>query len=204
MSGIAFNFPGREAEKAAASATFIGGYDADHIPRALRTDAHGRLLAGAQTASASRVITRPSNTTAYAAGDVIGDTGGSAIHELANAGPAGGMVVLTKFLLAIGLSAVPSGMAGFTVHFYNASPTAIADNAAFDLVAADVGKYLGSMALGAATDRGAILIASALERTMTLQLADGSTSLFFELVTDAAFTPASATLYTATADFLAV
>jgi hypothetical protein len=32
-------------------------------------------------------ITRPSNTTAYTAGDVVGDTGGSAIISLTAAGP---------------------------------------------------------------------------------------------------------------------
>jgi hypothetical protein len=34
-------------------------------------------------------ITRPSNTTAYTAGDVVGDTGGSAIVSLTSAGPSG-------------------------------------------------------------------------------------------------------------------
>jgi hypothetical protein len=34
-------------------------------------------------------ITRPSNATAYTAGDVVGDTGGSAIISLTAAGPSG-------------------------------------------------------------------------------------------------------------------
>ena len=44
-------------------------------------------------------ITRPSNTTAYTAGDVVGDTSGSAIITLSNIGPSGGYVLVQSVSL---------------------------------------------------------------------------------------------------------
>lgn len=80
-------------------------------------------------------ITRPSDTTAYTAGDVVGDTGGSAIIALASIGPASGYVIVQSASLVFSDSSVPSGMTSFRLHFHSASPTAIAD--------ADAARLLG-------------------------------------------------------------
>ena len=88
-------------------------------------------------------ITRPSNTTAYTAGDVVGDTSGSATITLSNIGPSGGYVLVQSVSLVFSDSTVISGMGSYRLHFYSASPTAIADNAVFDLVSGERANYLG-------------------------------------------------------------
>jgi hypothetical protein len=86
-------------------------------------------------------------------------------------------------------------MSTFRLHFYTASPTAIADNAAFDLVSGDVAKYAGYVDLTTPADFGSILFTQADYCGTAIKLATGSTSLFCELETKGAYTPASATLY---------
>lgn len=142
-------------------------------------------------------ITRPSNTTAYDAGDVIGiaDAGtpanaGSAIHSLTAAGPSGGTVIIIASEFEIDVSAVPSGMNNFRLHLYNASPTAILDNAAWDHAANDRTKYLGFIDLGTPVDQGSTLFVQA-EQYKPVKLATGSTTLYAELVTVGGYTPTS-------------
>ena len=109
----------------------------DEIFARRRTDgtyAAGIVSAGFRT---TVTVTRPSNATAYTAGDVVGDTSGSAILTFSNMGPNSGYVLIQSAALIFSDSAVPSGMGSFRVHLYSASPTAIADNAAYDLVSAD-------------------------------------------------------------------
>jgi len=140
-------------------------------------------------------VTRPSNTTAYTAGDVIGDTSGSAIITLSNIGPSGGYVLLQSVRLFIGNTSVPAGMSGFRLHLYTASPTAIADNAAFDLVSGEVANYAGYIDLPTPQDLGSTLFTQADYCGTAVKLASASTSLFAELETRGAYTPASGTTY---------
>jgi len=138
---------------------------------------------------------RPSNTTAYTAGDVVGGTGGSAIHTLTTAGPSGGYVLIQSISMATHDASVPSGMSSFRVHFYNASPTAIADNAAFDLLTADHGKYLGFVDLPTPQDFGSSIYTQTDYPGRLIKLAAASTSLFIEIETKGAFTPVSAVTF---------
>jgi hypothetical protein len=151
---------------------------------------------------AAVTIARPDNTTGYTAGDVIGiaDSGtpanaGSAIHTLSNIGPAGGFILVQSVRLMIGLSAVTSGMGAFRLHLYTASPTAILDNAAFDLVSGEVSSYAGYVDLPAPQDFGSILMTQADYPGTLIKLAAGSSTLYAELETKGTFTPASGTLY---------
>lgn len=148
-------------------------------------------------------ITRPSNATAYTAGDVIGDTGGSAILSLTSAGPSSGHLLITDVSLLIALAAVPSGMTTFRLELYDVSGTAIADNAVWDLPSGDRTKYLGSIALGAPIDKGATLFARVDNLAMRVKLTGGST-LYGQLVTEGAFTPTSAEVYILTVGGVAV
>lgn len=163
--------------------------------------------AGTATTYPSSVTwTRPSNTTEYTAGDVLGVTdggnAGSAIHEFTSVGPAGATVKLTELKLQINVASVPSGMGNFRLHFYNASPTAILDNAAFDLVANDRAKYLGYVDLVTPADFGSTLITqNPIPRDATFQLASGQTSLWAQLETRATYTPTSAAVKTLAATF---
>lgn len=141
-------------------------------------------------------FTRPSNTTAYDALDVVGDTGGSAILTLPNAGMRGGAVQIQSVSLTVGVSSVPSGMAAFRLHAFVSSPTAIADNAPFNLAVADVSRYRGFVDIPAPVDFGEVLFAQSDYAGRMIRLGDGSTDLFFILQTIAAYTPSSATVYT--------
>ena len=137
-------------------------------------------------------ITRPSNATAYTAGDVVGDTGGSAIISLTDAGPSGGFVIIQSASLVFSDSAVPSGMGAFRVHLYSASPTAIADNAAFDLVSGDRDTYMGYVDLPAPQDLGSSIYTQTDYPGRLIKLAAASTTLFVEIETRGAYTPVSA------------
>ena len=151
---------------------------------------------------AAVTITRPSNTTGYTAGDVIGiaDSGtpanaGSAIITLPSIGPSGGYVLIQSVRLMIGNTTVPAGMGAFRLHLYMEAPGAVLDNAAFDLVSGDVGKYAGYVDLPAPQDLGSIIMTQADYPGTLIKLAAGSTSLFAELETRNAYTPASGTVY---------
>ena len=137
-------------------------------------------------------ITRPSNTTAYTAGDVVGDTGGSAIISLSAAGPSAGFAIIQSVSLVFSDSAVPSGMGAFRLHLYSVSPTAITDNAAFDLLSGDRATYMGFIDLPTPSDFGSSLYTQTDYPGRLIKLGGGSTTLFAELETRAAYTPVSA------------
>ena len=169
----------------------------------LSLDTDGGIAVNSKAYRAVVSFARPSNTTAYTAGDVIGvaDTGtpanaGSAINTLTSIGPAGGYVLIQSVELLIGNTSVPSGMSGFRLHLYTASPTAVLDNAAFDLVSGEVANYVGFVDLPAPQDLGSILYSQADYSGRLIKLASASTSLFAELQTIGAYTPASGTVYT--------
>jgi hypothetical protein len=156
------------------------------------SDNSSSLTVDGKAYRAAVTITRPSNTTAYAAGDVVGDTGGSAIITLSSIGPTAGHVIIQSVSLVFSDASVPSGMGGFRVHFYSASPTAIADNAAFDLVSGERANYLGYVDLPTPSDLGSTLYTQTDYTGRLVKLASASTSLFAEIETRAAYTPASA------------
>ena len=169
----------------------------------LSLDADGGIAVNSKAYRAVVSFARPSNTTGYTAGDVIGvaDSGtpanaGSAIHTLNSIGPAGGYVLLQSAELFIGNASVPGGMSGFRLHLYTSSPTAILDNAAFDLVSGEVANYVGFVDLPAVQDLGSILYTQADYSGRLIKLASASTSMFAELQTIGAYTPASGTVYT--------
>jgi len=141
--------------------------------------------------STSVTITRPSDTTAYTAGDVIGDTNGSAIFTFANMGKAtGGEVLITS--IEFELDVATSAIGQVNLRLYNAVPTAIADNAVWDLVAGDRGKYLGKVVLATPVDEGTSLFCDNDGINKQIKLLTGS--LYVEVQTISAFTPASASV----------
>jgi hypothetical protein len=164
----------------------------DEIFARRRTD--GTYAAGIVSAGfrSTVTITRPSNTTAYTAGDVVGDTGGSAILTLSSMGPNGGYILLQSAALIFSDSTVPSGMANFRVHLYSASPTAIADNAAFDLASGERANYMGFFDIPTPVDFGSTLYAQTDYIGRMVKMATGSTTLYAEIETKGAYTPVSA------------
>ncbi len=132
-------------------------------------------------------VTRPANTTAYTAGDVVGGA-----ITFANAGPSGGgSVIINSADLRIDVSSVPAGMTSFTLHLYSVTPpSALADNAPWDLPSGDRASYLGFIILGTPIDVGSTLFCQATGPGLRqVQLA--SSSVFGYLVTAGGFTPAA-------------
>lgn len=164
----------------------------DEIFARRRTD--GTYAAGIVSAgfNATVLITRPSNTTAYTAGDVVGDTTGSAIITLPNIGPVGGYILFQSAALIFSDSTVPSGMASFRVHLYSAIPTAIADNAVFDLSSSERTTYVGFFDLPAPQDFGSTLYTQTDYIGRLIKLSSGSSTLYAEIETKGAYTPVSA------------
>lgn len=131
-------------------------------------------------------ITRPANTTAYSAGDVVGG-----VLTIASAGPSGGTALLTGTRLELDIAAVPTGMTYFTLHIYSATPpSAYADNAAWDLPSGDRSVYMGNVIVGTPVDLGSTLYVEINNINKLLKLVGGST-LYGYLVTATGYTPAS-------------
>ena len=156
------------------------------------SDSNGSLTVDGKAYRTTATITRPSNTTAYTAGDVVGDTGGSAIISLTAAGPAAGFVIIQSASLVFSDSTVPSGMGAFRLHLFSTSPTAIADNAPFDLTSTDRATYMGYVDFPAPQDLGSSIYTQTDYPGRLIKLAAASTTLFAELETRGAYTPVSA------------
>jgi hypothetical protein len=107
--------------------------------------------------AASPLVTqqRPDDVTAYAANDVVGTI--AATNLIYETGLPVGEVMITGASLRFNVATRPADMGQFRLHLYNAAPTAINDNVAFDIIAADRDKYLGSILLPTPTDLGATL-----------------------------------------------
>lgn len=140
----------------------------------------------------SVTITRPNDTTAYAARDAIGDTSGSAILTFSNVGKDCKSIMILGATLEIDVNAIPSGMSTFTLELYSSAPTAIADNAAWDLPSADRSVYLGAITITTPTDKGSTLFSDndGINKKIVLTGPD----LKAVLVTDTAFTPSASTV----------
>lgn len=155
-----------------------------------RIDGHySRSICG----SSSATITRPDNTTQYAVGDVVGTNPATNI-EFANILPSDvndGHFYITDAKLEIEKSSVPANMSSFTLHLFNAAPTAIADNSAWTLLLADGDKYLGSIDFNVPEDLGTTLIRWVESINIKRKLVDDVTSIYGQLVTNGNFTPAA-------------
>lgn len=155
-------------------------------------DNTGSLTVDGRAYRNTATITRPSNTTAYTAGDVVGDTGGSAILTLSTIGPAGGYILIQSAALVFSDSSVPSGMGAFRIHLYNSTPTAIADNAPFDLTSGERASYMGYIEFNAPQDLGSTIYTQLDYPGRLIKLAAASTTLYAEIETRGAYTPVSA------------
>lgn len=103
-------------------------------------------LSGSNTGKeASDTIIRGNDATPYAVGDVVSTLAGE-VMEFASLGTANQMIAVLGTRMRVDLdAAVTAGITGYRLHLYNAAPTAIADNAAFNIPAADRAKYVGNV-----------------------------------------------------------
>lgn len=129
-------------------------------------------------------VTRPANTTPYTAGDVVG--GAIPLSAFNGTGDA----LITSCDLRIDVSAIPAGMTSFRLHLYRDSPpSAIADNAAWDLPSGDRAYYSGYIDLGSPADLGSTLFCEVEQVNKQIRLT--GTAMYGYLVTNGAFTPAA-------------
>jgi len=153
------------------------------------SDGRQHVLTVGKRYTAQVDVTRPANVTAYTALDVVGAT--AAAIELPLIGPAAGHITITDIDLRMDVSAVPAGMTTFRLHFYNITPpSALADNAAWDLASGDRASYLGFADLVVPVDFGATIFSQNLAVNKRV-LMGATTSLFTYLQTTAGFTPGS-------------
>ncbi len=132
-------------------------------------------------------ITRPANTTAYTAGDVLGAT--AAAISIPVVGTSAGSIMITGVQLEADIAAVPSGQTSFALYLYNVTPpSALADNAVFDLPSGDRASFLGRIDIPALVDLGSTLYVE--QTNINKQVRLSGTGLFAYLVTNGGFTPA--------------
>lgn len=133
-------------------------------------------------------ITRPADTTAYTAGDVVGG-----VIDLPGLGDrVVNSLLITDANLRLDISAIPSGMTSFRLHLYTATPpSAYADNAAWDLPSGDRSIYAGFIDLGSPADVGSTCFAQVTQVNMQIHPGSGTTALYGYLVTNGAYTPAA-------------
>jgi hypothetical protein len=131
-------------------------------------------------------ITRPANTDAYIAGDVVG--GAIAFPDI---GSLAGDSFITSASLRINVSSVPAGMTSFRLHLYDVTPpSALADNAPWDLPSGDRASYLGYIDLGSPADVGSTLYVQADQINKQVRLRNNYT-LYGYLTTAGGYTPTS-------------
>lgn len=132
-------------------------------------------------------FTRPNNTTAYTAGDV--EYGALEFDVIGPA--AGGEVVITTAQLEQDVTSIPSGETSFRLYLYNVTPpSALADNAAWDLPSGDRASFAGYVDLGTPVDLGSTCYVetSGINKQVTVP-AGGK--LFGYLVTNGGYTPSA-------------
>lgn len=150
-----------------------------------RGDTSGGYVRSNFAFNAATTITRPANTTTYSAGDVVGGA-----ITFANMGTSGGRIMLTSSQLELDIAAIPVGMTSFFVALYSVTPpSALADNAAWDLPSGDRASFLGIVQLGTPVDLGSTLYVE--QNIINKQIKLAGTSAFGYLVTATGYTPAA-------------
>lgn len=162
----------------------------------VRTDDSGSIKVDISSINKTvGIMTRAATTTAYTAGDVIGTDTSSTI-TFSNVGKAGSKVIIGDVNLRIDTNAIPSGMSGFRLHLFTQAPTAIADNLAFNVIAADRDKYLGYVPIGLPSKLGDTLFSQEIDVNMRVVLV--TDTLYGVLETVGAFTPTASIVKTIT------
>lgn len=162
----------------------------------------GRATPAVNRKRITAAFTRPSDTTQYAAGDVVGPVTTPAVQTFAGAGRYnGGTGKIVELLLAFDLETITT--ATFRLHFFNATLTPQADNAAFTAIPANLANYLGYidppiLVTQAGGTLGQIRVAPGVSATgglpFSFQCAAGDTGLYMVITALGAYTPKSAGL----------
>jgi hypothetical protein len=146
----------------------------------------------------SQEITRPADTTPYAANDVVGPTTTPAVGVLADMfSENGGTGYICKVKLTTNQAA---NTASYRIYFYNAAPTAIADNAVSSVLYADDAKTIGYVDIANTAQEGSGSDAAVGLWTgqLAAKAAAADNDLYYVIITKTAFTPASNQKFTVT------
>lgn len=139
-------------------------------------------------------FTRPNNATPYTANDVVGPAA-AALTLNATKGDSGRVIAVVSSVL-IQYGAFVSGETSFNLHLYNATPpSALADNAAFDLPSGDRSNYLGFIPLGTIAAIGTSSAGVATNNIWSYLPVGGYSQLFAYLQTVGAWTPVANTVF---------
>jgi len=150
---------------------------------------------------ASDTITMAHDTGAHHALDVVSTAAGE-ILEFPSLGAANDLICILGARMKYNANAVPTASAGYRLHLYNASPTAIADDAAFNVPSTDLAKYIGFITISPLTDVGDNCISGDDNINFTCKLV--GTGLFGILQCIAAETPAASAVFTILLNTIAV
>lgn len=125
---------------------------------------------------------------AYSANDVM-----STAQEFVLIGPTnGGSVMITSSSLMVAHTAIISGETSYLLYLYNVTPpSALANNAAFDIPAGDRASFVARIDLGTPVDLGSTLLVQVDGINEQVVVPTGG-SLFGYLVTVGAFTATAA------------
>jgi hypothetical protein len=147
--------------------------------------------------SANYTFTRPNDTTAYTINDVIGDVarGATLIFNFAPIVPASGAeVVIDAVRFEHDTTALVSTEASHAIAFYNRPPpSALADNAAYDVTANDRASYQGVLTVGTPVDIGSTLYVEISNQNKRVSLL--TPNLYAYLTTAAGYTPVALDVY---------
>jgi hypothetical protein len=143
----------------------------------------------------STTFARPDNATPYTALDVVGTDAATNMTFSNIPVVAGGLFTILGAAVLVDKNAVPSGHIGYNLHLFNAEPTPITDNLAFNLIAADRSKYLGYIEIPTMVDLGDTTWGQK-DTVFTRKLAAESTTLYGVLQAVGSETPVAQSGYT--------
>lgn len=151
--------------------------------------------------SAAVSVTRTADTNAYTANDVLGSATGSTAALDFNLGAiSGSSIMITSVAFERDVSAIISGETSYILYVYGVTPpSALGDNAAFDIPAGDRASFLGKILLGVLVAEGGTPHTLYIETNgINKQIKLSGTHVFGYLVTVGAYTPTSAAVHKVT------
>lgn len=120
---------------------------------------------------------------AHHAGDVVSTDAGEILQfDCAGLLAAGGSGIILSSFVTLNQDAVFAAGAGYSLYLFDESPTAQATNAALDMTAADMAKYIGKITIGTLVDLGSTCAVNDINHNFDFNLASGDTKLYGKLV----------------------
>lgn len=144
-------------------------------------------------------LTRTNDTNVYAANDVVGAATGSTaaltFTPIVRNGTLSSMITGARF--EIDATAVISGETSYRLHLYRVTPpSALGDNAAWDLPAGDRASYMGYIDLGTPVDLGSTLWVET--ANVNKQIVPAIDAIYGYLVTIGTYTPTASRVHVIT------